>query len=421
MTEDIRNIVKKKYGEAISNKRSCCGGSSCCSSNVNEAANIVSGNLYNGEEIHGLSPEVFKASFGCGNPTALAQLHAGETVLDLGSGAGLDVLLSAQRVGPSGKVYGLDMTEEMLKAARQNQEKAGITNVEFLKGYIEDIPLPDNTVDVIISNCVINLSADKKQVLREAFRVLKPGGRFAVSDIVLRKPLPLQVQQDIMAWAGCVAGALLEKDYKDFLADIGFTDIDIEVTRRYDMDDSAVKLGITNLDNLARKTLAGAIFSGFIRAKKPKISLTQDKDYYIRPATRQDCASIKKLLETNELTYQGVEENLDKFLVACTDTEVIGVVGAEHITDAVLLRSLAVKENMRKLNIGATLVQSILEKAKEMNKKDIYLLTNTAEGYFAKKGFFQINRSQIPYELLKNSCLNFSCPSTSICMKLKIN
>lgn len=274
--EDIRNVVKQKYAEAITSKTGgCCGGGKidlggCCSTSLNDATDVITGNLYLIKELEGLSPDLIATSFGCGNPTALTELNPGEVVLDLGSGAGLDVLLSARRVGPEGKAYGLDMTDEMLAVARANQAEAGIPNAEFLKGHIEEIPLPDNTVDVIISNCVINLSGDKDKVLKEAFRVLKPGGRFAVSDIVLRKSLPEKVQQDMLAWAGCIAGALLDQEYRAKLTAAGFTDVDVEVTREYDLCDEKMVSILESLSLEEKEQFNGAIVSAFVRAEKPK-------------------------------------------------------------------------------------------------------------------------------------------------------
>lgn len=276
MKEDIREVVRQKYAEAITSKTSgCCGGGSpidmggCCCNNLSNATDIITGDLYLNKDLEGINPDLIATSFGCGNPTALAELNPGEVVLDLGSGAGLDVLLSAKRVGPNGIAYGLDMTDEMLAVARRNQEEAGITNAEFLKGHIEDIPLPDNTVDVIISNCVINLSGNKDRVLQEAFRVLKPGGRFAVSDIVLRKILPAKVQQDMLAWAGCVAGALLDQEYRDKLTASGFTDIDVEITREYDLGDAKMADLLDSLTSEEKEQFNGAVVSAFVRAKKP--------------------------------------------------------------------------------------------------------------------------------------------------------
>lgn len=267
MTKDVREFVRLNYARAISQKKGCCGdsrGGGCCGSPGGLTIEAVTAGLYQPDEVEGPLRDAAGSSFGCGNPTALADLRPGEVVLDLGCGAGLDVLLAARRVAPGGKAYGLDMTGEMLAEARANKEKSGIENVEFLKGHIEEIPLPENSVDVIISNCVINLSVDKDRALREACRVLKPGGRLAVSDIVLTRPLPAEVREDLTAWAGCIAGALLEKEYRDKLAAAGFEDIGLEVTRRYEAD---TMLG--NISDAVRREIDGAVVSAFIRARKP--------------------------------------------------------------------------------------------------------------------------------------------------------
>jgi len=266
---DIKEVVKQKYGEAALRVNS--GGSSCCgATTASGCADPITSNLYDASQIGQLPQEAVLASLGCGNPTALAQLKPGETVLDLGSGGGIDVLLSARRVGPTGKAYGLDMTDEMLALANENKRKSGIENVEFLKGEIESIPLPDNSVDVIISNCVINLSADKNKVLREAFRVLKPGGRFAVSDVVTRGEIPPAIRQSVLAWVGCIAGALEEQEYRDKLAKNGFEQIDIEPTRIYTADDAREYLsGQIMPIELDPVQIDGKFFSGFIRAVKP--------------------------------------------------------------------------------------------------------------------------------------------------------
>src|SRR5665811_1504105 len=236
--ENIKEAVRARYGQAA--LRVHTGGSSCCgaSAAVEGGCDPITSDLYDADQAHQIPEEALKASLGCGNPTALAQLNPGETVLDLGSGGGIDVLLSARRVGPTGKAYGLDMTDEMLALARENQAKAGVSNVEFLKGEIENIPLPDNAVDVVISNCVINLSADKDRVLREAFRVLKPGGRFAVSDVVVTGEIPAEIRRNVELWIGCVAGALRDSDYTAKLAAAGFENIAIEPTRIYDVEDA---------------------------------------------------------------------------------------------------------------------------------------------------------------------------------------
>jgi arsenite methyltransferase len=267
--QDIKQIVKDKYGKAA--LRVTTGGSSCCGSSPSRGeCDPITSNLYSTTETEGLPAEAAAASLGCGNPTALAELKPGESVLDLGSGGGIDVLLSAKRVGPTGKAYGLDMTDEMLALARENQRKAGVDNVEFLKGEIEQIPLPDNTVDVIISNCVINLSADKDRVLAEAFRVLKPGGRFAVSDVVVRGEVPAAIRRSVELWIGCVAGALEEQEYREKLTKAGFETIDVEPTRVYRVEDARDFLAGSGIDAEAiAPQVDGKFMSAFIRARKP--------------------------------------------------------------------------------------------------------------------------------------------------------
>ena len=267
---DIKEVVKEKYGQAALRVKS--GGSSCCGATAatDSCCDPITSNLYDAAEASQIPEEALLASLGCGNPTALAQLNAGETVLDLGSGGGIDVLLSARRVGPTGKAYGLDMTDEMLALANQNKSKAGVTNVEFLKGEIENIPLPDNSVDVIISNCVINLSADKDRVLREAFRVLKPGGRFAVSDVVTRGTIAPAIRESILLWVGCIAGALDESDYRAKLSAAGFEKVEVEPTRIYRVEDAREFLAGQGLDVDALAREADEKFmSAFVRAVKP--------------------------------------------------------------------------------------------------------------------------------------------------------
>jgi SAM-dependent methyltransferase len=266
--QDIKQIVKDKYGKAA--LKVTAGGSSCCGSVSGREADPITSKLYSESETACLPSEATAASLGCGNPTALAELKAGETVLDLGSGGGIDVLLSARRVGPTGKAYGLDMTDEMLALARENQRQAGIENVEFLRGEIEAIPLPDAAVDVVISNCVINLSGDKRRVLAEAFRVLRPGGRFAVSDVVVRGSLPAALRRNLELWVGCVAGALEETEFKDLLREVGFESPEIEPTRVYRLEDAREFLAGAGLDvdSLASK-VDGRIMGAFVRARKP--------------------------------------------------------------------------------------------------------------------------------------------------------
>ena len=268
-TSDIKQAVQQKYGEAALRVKS--GGSSCCGATASTGCcDPITTNLYDAAQAGQIPEEALLASLGCGNPTALAQLNAGEIVLDLGSGGGIDVLLSARRVGPTGKAYGLDMTDEMLALANENKRKAGIENVEFLKGEIESIPLPDNSVDVIISNCVINLSADKDKVLREAFRVLKPGGRFAVSDVVTRGEVLPEIRQSVLAWVGCIAGALDENDYRRKVSAAGFEAVEIEPTRIYRAADAREFLSGQGIDvDAIAPQVDGKFLSAFLRAVKP--------------------------------------------------------------------------------------------------------------------------------------------------------
>jgi len=266
---NIKETVKEKYGQAALHVHS--GGSSCCgASSSSGCADPITSNLYDAIQTNEIPQQALLASLGCGNPTALAQLNPGETVLDLGSGGGIDVLLSAKRVGPTGKAYGLDMTDEMLTLANENKRKAGAQNVEFLRGEIEHIPLPDNSVDVIISNCVINLSADKDAVLREAFRVLKPGGRFAVSDVVTRGEILPEIRESVLLWVGCVAGALDETEYRNKLSAAGFEKVDVEPTRIYRAADAKEFLATEGVDaDAIAPQVDGKFMSAFVRAVKP--------------------------------------------------------------------------------------------------------------------------------------------------------
>ena len=277
--EQLREAVRERYGRtalevlsASEPKAASCCGADCCGGEKG-VGDAVSSDLYSNAELGELPLSAALASLGCGNPTALAALKPGEKVLDLGSGGGIDVLLSARRVGPTGFAYGLDMTDAMLELAERNRTEAGVENVRFLKGVIEDIPLPANSVDLVISNCVINLSADKRQVLREAYRILVPGGRFAVSDIVFQGHFPQAIRADLEAWAGCIAGALEEEVYRQLLAEVGFADIDVEVTRRYALNDiaeSGAQRSIAALSDEERAEVDGKFVSAFIRARKPE-------------------------------------------------------------------------------------------------------------------------------------------------------
>jgi arsenite methyltransferase len=270
--QEIKEIVKEKYAKAALKVRSA-GGSCCGSGSSRGECDPITSNLYTEGETRDLPPEATAASLGCGNPTALAELRPGEIVLDLGSGGGIDVLLSARRVGPTGKAYGLDMTDEMLALARENQIKAGVENVEFLKGEIERIPLPDGSVDVIISNCVINLSADKDRVFAEAFRVLKPRGRLAVSDVVVRGEIPAEIRRSVELWIGCVAGALEDAEYRAKLGKAGFEDIEVEPTRIYRVEDAREFLVGAGIDpDAIASELDGKFMSAFVRAQKPAMA-----------------------------------------------------------------------------------------------------------------------------------------------------
>jgi SAM-dependent methyltransferase len=271
-TRATTDTVRERYADAArrvaAGEDAACG---CGPSAASACCDPITANLYGNDEAAAVPDTALRASLGCGNPTALAKLAPGETVLDLGSGGGIDVLLSARRVGPAGRVYGLDMTDEMLALAESNRRKAGANNVEFLKGHIEQVPLPDDTVDVVISNCVINLSADKDRVLREAFRVLKPGGRLAVSDVVVRGEIPDEVRRSMELWVGCVAGALAEHDYRRKLEAAGFTDIDVETTRVYELEDARAFLATSGLDvDALAPFVTGRVTSAFLRARKPE-------------------------------------------------------------------------------------------------------------------------------------------------------
>jgi arsenite methyltransferase len=271
--QNLQEVVRERYGQAALRLASGSSSSCCSSSRVTTEPDPITANLYEKSQVCELPPEAVLASLGCGNPTALAQLNPGETVLDLGSGGGIDVLLSARRVGPTGKAYGLDMTDEMLALARENQRKAGLDNVEFLKGEIENIPLPDGSVDVIISNCVINLSADKDRVLSEAMRVLRPGGRLAVSDVVVRGEVPAEIRRNMELWIGCVAGALEESQYRLKLARAGFKSIELEPTRVYRVEEALSFLKDSGLDvESIGPSIEGKFMSAFIRARKPALA-----------------------------------------------------------------------------------------------------------------------------------------------------
>jgi arsenite methyltransferase len=294
MTDDIKATVREKYGRAA--QQAMGGGAAGCAGSPAERCDPITRDLYTGEEAADVPREALRASLGCGNPTALAELSPGEVVLDLGSGGGIDVLLSARRVAPTGKAYGLDMTDEMLALARENARKAGATNVEFLKGEIEHVPLPDASVDVIISNCVINLSPDKDQVLAEAFRVLRPGGRFAVSDVVVRGEVPADLRRNMELWIGCVAGALEETEYREKLTRAGFADVEIVPTRIYGVDDAREVLASAGIDPAAvAPLLDGKFMSAFVRARKPGQGLGSSRGGLVKDEPRPVPAGLTVL------------------------------------------------------------------------------------------------------------------------------
>lgn len=415
MNEDIREQVRQKYAQVITSKSGCCSSGNCCGGSE-DATKVITGNLYQSSEVEGLPQKLLATSLGCGNPTALGNLYAGETVLDLGSGAGLDVLLSAKRVGPYGKAYGLDMTDEMLAEANANKEKSGLSNVEFLKGHIEDIPLPEASVDVVISNCVINLSADKDQVFREIFRVLRAGGRVAVSDVVTTRPLPERIQQSMMAWAGCIAGALTSDEYIAKLSKAGFCDVEVVVTRVYDLTSPAAQQLAPWATPAELEEFNGSIVSAFIRAKKPACRLAPDKDYIVRPARPDDLEAIEKLLTSSGLVAVEVAASLDRFLVADRGV-VVGVIGSEYADGTVLIRSLAIEPGLRKAGVAATLMDKAIMQAKVTGSTVAYLFTNTAAEYFARRGFINIERTEVPTVLLNSPAVS-TCCSSAIAMKL---
>jgi arsenite methyltransferase len=412
MTDDIREQVRQKYAQAITTKAGCCGDS-------RDATRAITGNLYTAEEIAGLPANLLATSLGCGNPTALGSLYAGETVLDLGSGAGLDVLLSAKRVGPSGKAYGLDMTDEMLAEANANKAKAGLANAEFLKGHIEDIPLPAAAVDVVISNCVINLSADKDKVFAEIFRVLRPGGRVAVSDIVATKPLPEALRTNLLAWAGCVAGALTDEEYTAKLAAAGFGDIEIIVTRVYDLTGPSAQKIVPGATPAQLAEYNGSLVSAFIRAKKPARRLQQGRDYVIRPARPGDLPAIEALLAASGLAAVEIAAGLDRFLVA-DKNGVIGVIGNEYHAAAALIRSLAVAPGLRKAGVASALLDQAAAQAEAAGSAVAYLFTNTAADYFAKRGFKPVDRRDVPAAILASPAVSTCCCASAVALRLPL-
>ncbi|HEY0970891.1 MAG TPA: arsenic resistance N-acetyltransferase ArsN2 [Gemmatimonadales bacterium] len=437
---DVTSIVRERYGAAARRvlevegaQASCCGPvSSCCGAAAFDGAvDPITSNLYVSGETDELPSAAVLASLGCGNPTALAQLEPGQVVLDLGSGGGIDVLLSARRVGPTGKAYGLDMTDDMLALARRNAAEAGVANVEFLKGRIEEIPLPDASVDVIISNCVINLSGDKSRVLREAFRVLKPGGRFAVSDVVVRGDVPAEVRRSMELWVGCVAGALEESEFLRLLGDAGFVDASIEPTRVYRGEDARAFLSDAGLDVDANiDAIDGRFMAAFVRATKPlaskPLASRPDAAHTLRAATAADLAAVERLLASAGLPVAGVADlfasEADDFVVASEagSGELLGVGGLEVRGDDALLRSVAVRDDARVRGVGRELVQRLVSDAESRGLRAIYLLTQTAEHYFPRFGFERVERSEVPDTIRETSEFRGVCPDSATCMAKRL-
>ncbi|HVA56331.1 MAG: arsenic resistance N-acetyltransferase ArsN2 [Gemmatimonadaceae bacterium] len=420
--------VREKYGAAAQRvlatagaAASCCGPvNSCCGGAAFDGTvDPITAGLYVLGETDELPEAAVLASLGCGNPTALAELRAGEVVLDLGSGGGIDVLLSARRVGPTGKAYGLDMTDEMLELARRNARDAGVTNVEFLRGRIEEIPLPSESVDVIISNCVINLSGDKRRVIREAFRVLKPGGRFAVSDVVVRGELPPDVKRSMELWVGCVAGALQDDEFVSLLSDAGFASPSVEMTRVYEVEDARAFLVNTGLDvERVAAEVAGRVGAAFVRATKPA-------PFALREARPDDADAVEGLLAASQLPVVGVREALGRpasgFIVAESDGAIIGVGGLEDCCDNALLRSVAVRTEWRSRGVGRALVMRLIAASDAAGTHALYLLTTTAERYFPSFGFEPVARDAVPEAVRATAEFKDACPASAVAMVRAVN
>ncbi len=419
---DIADTVREKYGAAarrvIENAASggCCGPvNSCCGGAAFDGTvDPITTGLYVLGETDQLPEAAVLASLGCGNPTALAELREGEVVLDLGSGGGIDVLLSARRVGATGKAYGLDMTDDMLALARRNAAEAGVTNVEFLRGRIEEIPLPANSVDVIISNCVINLSGDKRRVIAEAFRVLKPGGRFAVSDVVVRGELPADVKRSMELWVGCVAGALQDDEFTSLLAGAGFENPSVEMTRVYEVEDARAFLVHSGLDvDRVAKDVAGKVGAAFVRATKPGA-------FTMREACSADTDAIERLLGESGLPVLGIREALARpasgFVVAESSGAIVGVGGLEDCCDDALLRSVAVRPEWRSRGVGRAIVTRLIADAEARGKRALYLLTTTAERYFPSFGFAPVAREALPEAVQATSEFREACPASAVAM-----
>ncbi|TDY65146.1 ubiquinone/menaquinone biosynthesis C-methylase UbiE [Aminivibrio pyruvatiphilus] len=414
--DDIRDYVKERYARAIKNSTSCCRSGACCcgTTGASDILNMTRGN-YDGEILENTPEHMADQSFGCGNPFTEARIHPGETVLDLGSGAGLDLFLASEATGPYGKVIGLDMTDEMLETAAENLR--GLDNVTLVKGYIEDMPLESGTVDVIISNCVINLSPDKGKVLKEAFRVLRPGGRFCVSDTVFLRPVTERAVKNLAAWSGCISGALQEAEYAALLKEAGFIDVEVRRTKVYEMPDALAAMTFPELSPEERNEINGALASAIILGKKPLVKPEEGRDFTVRRATSGDVPAIAALLEENGLTPLGVAETPENFLVL-EYSGIAAVAGMEILGDTGLLRSLAVRRKDRKKGFGERMTDAVIDRAREKGVRTVYLLTETAERFFGRAGFTAARREDIPAPLMQSSALDRVCPQGSAVLRL---
>ena len=421
--DEVREQVRDHYAARVRSQSACCGpapSTSCCSSAAIELepSNTWGAALYSADELTQAPDEAANVSYGCGNPTAIAALRPGEVVLDLGSGGGLDCFLAARKVGPHGYVYGVDMTDEMLELAHRNATKAALTNVEFRKGTIEALPLADESIDVIISNCVVNLSPDKEQVLQEAFRVLRPGGRLAISDVVIDGDLAdLPVSEakvrQALSWAGCIAGALTIAQFKGYLAAAGFEQIDVQIQQRYSLDALGIAPAtVTQLLPLATaETLARRFTSSILAARKPA-AIT------ITAGTVADLAAVENLLERSDLPTAGVAACVDSLLVARAGQHVIGSAALECYNEAALLRSVAVYPTLRGAGVGHQLMEAALATAQQRGVRELYLLTTTAGDFFPRFGFQPFDRAAVPAAVKASAEFTSLCPDSALVMRL---
>lgn len=414
--DQVRTLVRDHYAERVRNQQSCCGSTAIELTTEGDWG----ATHYSQDELAQAPDEAVNLSYGCGNPTALAALRPGEIVLDLGSGGGLDCFLAARKVGDQGYVYGVDMTDEMLALANRNKAKTGLTNVEFRKGTIEALPLPDESVDTIISNCVINLSPDKAQTLAEAFRVLRPGGRLAISDVVIDgtlDDLPVSEAQlrTALSWAGCIAGALTKAQFTTYLQTVGFEAVSVEITQRH----SLTTLGISNataaelLPPALAEAVAQRFTSSMIYARKPA-------PIRIDAATPADRPAVEALLHKCALPLDGLADHFATALVARSGDHVVGNVALEVYGDAALLRSVAVYPSLRGSGLGHQLTQAAFALARRHGVHDLYLLTTTADDFFPRFGFQPIARSQVPATVQQSVEFQSACPESALVMHLHL-